>query len=90
MRAAGRRRLDRLELNTVDARFGLRGEQPAPADLLVVAIDDKTFDEWASAGRSRATASPRRWSASPPAIPAVIVYDVQFTEQSDDPRADNR
>ncbi len=37
--------LERLELSTVDARFKLRGEQPAPPELLVVGIDDKTFDE---------------------------------------------
>ena len=33
----------RLELSTVDARFGLRGER-SPGDLVVVGVDDVTFD----------------------------------------------
>jgi adenylate cyclase len=82
--------LERLELSTVDARFKLRGEQPAPSNLLVVGIDDKTFDElderWPFS-RNRFAKVLETVSA---ADPSVIVYDVQFTEQSDDPRADNR
>ena len=82
--------LDRLELSSVDARFVLRGERAAPDDLLVVAIDDKTFD----ALDERWPFSRNRFAAVLEAVsagdPALIVYDVQFTEQSDDPRADNR
>ena len=82
--------LERLELSTVDARFLLRGERPAPGNLLVVAIDDKTFDaldeRWPFS-RNRFAKVLEEVSAGDP---AVIVYDVQFTEQSDDPRADNR
>jgi hypothetical protein len=33
------------ELQTVDARFQVRGERAAPQDLVVVKIDDVTFDE---------------------------------------------
>src|SRR3712207_7395893 len=36
--------LDRLEADTVDTRFDLRGERPAPG-VAVVAIDDVTFSE---------------------------------------------
>ena len=82
--------LERLEMTTVDARFLLRGERDAPKDMLVVAIDDKTFDElderWPFS-RNRFAKVLEEVSAGDP---AVIVYDVQFTEQSDDPRADNR
>ena len=82
--------LQRLELSTVDARFKLRGEQPAPSNLIVVGIDDKTFDElderWPFS-RNRFAKVLETVSA---AEPSVIVYDVQFTEESDDPRADNR
>jgi adenylate cyclase len=82
--------LQRLELSTVDARFKLRGEQPAPENLIVVGIDDKTFDElderWPFS-RNRFAKALETVSA---AGPSVIVYDVQFTEESDDPRADNR
>ena len=34
----------RLELSTVDSRFELRGKQPVPRDIVLVAMDDKTFD----------------------------------------------
>jgi adenylate cyclase len=82
--------LERLELSTVDARFKLRGEQPAPGNLIVVGIDDKTFDElderWPFS-RNRFAKALETVSA---ADPSVIVYDVQFTEESDNPRADNR
>ena len=77
---------DRAELATVDARFSIRGESPA-RDLVVVAIDDVTFDEL-----------PRDQSRFPfdrhlfaevlevvsGARPRAIVYDVQFTEPQGD------
>jgi adenylate cyclase len=37
--------LDRLEAPLLDLRFHLMGPRPAPADLLVVAIDDETVRE---------------------------------------------
>jgi adenylate cyclase len=61
-----------------------------PGDLLVVGIDDKTFDELGERwpfSRHRFARALENVSAGDPAL---IVYDVQFTEQSDDPRADNR
>jgi len=81
------RLLPGLEQDSLAARFQHRGAQPAPG-LLVVAIDDRSFDQlglpWPF---------PRRWHAK--AIDALrrdgakaIVYDVQFTEQTD-PRDDN-
>jgi CHASE2 domain-containing sensor protein len=81
------RLLPGLEQDSVSTRFERRGAQPAPG-LLVVAIDDKTFDQlglqWPF---------PRHWHAA--AIDALrrdgaeaIVYDVQFTEQTT-PREDN-
>ena len=32
------------ELQTVDARFSLRGDRPAPLGITVVAVDDRTID----------------------------------------------
>jgi adenylate cyclase len=61
-----------------------------PRNLIVVAIDDKTFDELDERfpfSRNRFARVLERVAA---ADPALIVYDVQFTEPSDDPRADNR
>ena len=82
--------LERLEQNSVDTRFELRGEQPAPSDTIIVGVDDKTFDDleqrWPFP-RKRFAEVLENVSAGDP---AVIVYDVQFTEQSDDPRGDNR
>src|SRR5215210_7443334 len=79
----------RLELSTVDARFGLRGER-SPGDLVVVGADDVTFDAFDERwpfSRNRHAAVLENVAAD---RPKVIAYDVQFTEQSDDARADNR
>jgi adenylate cyclase len=75
------------ELETVDARFAVRGGHAAP-DVVVVGIDARTF---ARVGRfpfsrtlhARVIDRLRRAGAK------VIAYDVQFTEQSGDPAADN-
>src|SRR6476646_8947602 len=37
--------LKSLELRSVDTRFSVRGTQPQPKDLAVVAIDIKTFND---------------------------------------------
>ena len=74
--------LDRVELVTVDTRFDIRGTQPPPDDIVVVGIDDATFDDpdvrWPF---------PRSWHAQVidevrRAGARVIAYDVQFTEPS--------
>jgi adenylate cyclase len=78
-----------LELSSLDARFGVRGERP-PGDLVVVGIDDVTFDAFEERfpfSRNRFADVLENVAAD---APRVIAYDVQFTEQSDDPRADNR
>ena len=70
-----------LEQGSIVQRFERRGPQPAPK-LLVVAIDDKTFSDtqfhWPFKRRYHAQAIDqlRRDGAR------VIVYDVQFTEQT--------
>ena len=43
--AYGTDALRNLELDSVDARFSIRGKQKPPADLIVVQIDDVTFNE---------------------------------------------
>jgi adenylate cyclase len=82
--------LDRLDLTSVDTRFQLRGEQPAPSNLVVVAIDDKTFDELDERFPFSRNRFAKVLEEVDAAGPELIVYDVQFTEPSDDPRADNR
>jgi len=78
----------RLDLDTVDVRFDIRGQQPKPHDISVVAIDDDTFNvlgaQWPFHRRLHA----RVIDALRQAGAKAIVYDVQFTEQTD-PRDDN-
>lgn len=74
--------LKRLELDTVDARFSLRGDQEPPDDIAVVEIDDITFSDL-----DQQWPFPRSMHGD--VIDAlsddgadVIAYDVQFTEPS--------
>jgi adenylate cyclase len=81
--------LRRVELITVDARFDVRGKRPAPADVVVVGIDDRTFSDYADT----AFPFPRRLHARVierlvDAGARVIAYDIQFTEPSDSERDD--
>src|SRR3954447_5370313 len=72
-----------LELQTIDARFDVRGEQPPPKGVAVVAVDARTFNErpgdrWPFLRRRHAKAIEILQEAGA----RVIVYDVQFTEPS--------
>jgi adenylate cyclase len=73
-----------LELQTVDVRFGVRGTQPQPKGVAVVAVDALTFSErgerWPFRRRLHAKAIDILHAAGA----NVIVYDVQFTEKSND------
>jgi adenylate cyclase len=75
--------LDRAELDSVDARFALRGEQPAPSDVVVVAIDEESFDRinrtWPFPRSLHANVIDRLMEAGA----AVVLYDVQFTERTE-------
>jgi adenylate cyclase len=75
------------DLETVDTRFAVRGEQPAN-DVVVVAIDTKTLTEFGRFPfrRTRHANVIRRLTR---AGARVIAYDVQFTEPSGDDEADN-
>ena len=69
-----------LELDTVDARFAIRGKQPPPDDVVLVLVDEQTLDEldlrWPFP-RSRHARVIRRVAA---AKPSAIAVDLQFTE----------
>jgi adenylate cyclase len=76
-----------LELDSVDARFAIRGDEPRPKEVVVVAIDDETFSDFNSAGLSGRYPFPRRRFAR--VIDnlsrdgaKIIAYDIQFTEQT--------
>ena len=70
--AKGSGGLDRIELNSVDARFAVRGTQAAPKDVVVVAIDDVSFEDlhlrfqdWPRTFHARVLATSRRRSRRP-------------------------
>lgn len=72
-----------LELQTVDARFQARGERATPRDIILVNVDDVTFNDlrlrWPFRRTVHATAL-RRIAAD---RPKAVGYDVQFTEPSE-------
>ena len=78
-----------LELDTVDARFAIRGTQTAPPEIEVVAIDDITFSDFNSNKENVRYPFPRKYFAKvidrlSEDGAKVIAYDIQFTEQTDD------
>jgi adenylate cyclase len=78
---------DRAELSTVDTRFEIRGERPAPKDVIVVGIDDVTFSELNKRfpfSRLIFARALRRISRD---RPRAIVYDVEFAESTGDSQA---
>jgi adenylate cyclase len=81
--------LERAELSTVDQRFEIRGEQAVPRDVVVVGIDDVTFNELRERWEFSRKTFARALSGVARDRPKVIVYDIQFTEPSDDAEADN-
>ena len=79
---------DSLELKTVDARFHIRGTQGAPKDVVVVQIDDTTFNDLRDTKRHAQWPFPRRYHAQvidqiAKGHPKAIAVDIQFTEQTD-------
>ncbi len=89
--------LRRVELDTVDARFSLRGEELPPRDVVIVAIDDVTLESTVRVGERarlpRFLDWPRSYHARALRNLAhdgaqVIAYDIEFTEPSEDARQD--
>jgi adenylate cyclase len=76
------------ELDTVDARFAIRGDQPPPDDVIVVGIDDETFSELNEQWPFRRSRHARLIDRLREDGARAIVYDVQFTEPTR-PKEDN-
>ena len=80
--------LEDVELDTVDTRFALRSEDPPPDDLVVVEIDDVTFDalerQWPFPRALHGRLIDRIMADEPKAIG----YDIQFSEPSEDFNSD--
>jgi adenylate cyclase len=79
-----------VEHATVDARYDMRGDNAARDDVVVVGIDDRTLAEDVNVGfplnRHRHARVIEQLSE---AGAAVIAFDIQFTQQSRFPSADN-
>jgi adenylate cyclase len=80
--------LRRLDLSSVDARFDVRGDRPAPEDVVIVGIDDRTLT-----APNHIFPYSRRFHAKvirnlARADAKVIAYDVQFTQESPNQNAD--
>jgi adenylate cyclase len=77
-----------VDLSTVDTRFSIRGTQPRPDDIVVVKIDDVTFNQlglqWPFPRHVHGQLIDRLREGGA----KVIGYDVQFTEPTV-PREDN-
>ncbi len=71
-----------LELSTVNTRFTIRGRQRPPSNIVLVEIDERTFDEldlqWPFPRRVHAKVIEEIAREHPKAI----AYDVQFSEAS--------
>jgi adenylate cyclase len=74
--------LHEIELKTIDTRFQIRGPQRPPSDLVVVAINDLTFDrlglQWPFPRRAQARVLDNIIRDKPKAV----AVDIQFSERS--------
>jgi len=80
------------ELETVDARFSIRGAQRPPSNIVLVEIDNATFQELTSLHKRSEFPFPRRYDAAVidhlrAAGAKAIALDIEFTHPTD-PRDD--
>jgi adenylate cyclase len=73
--------LDNLELQTVDLRYSVRGDQPSPKDVVVVKVDDVTFSDlpqyrWPYPRTLHAKVLDQIRKGHPKAV----AFDIQFSE----------
>jgi adenylate cyclase len=81
--------LQRLEYTSVNERFNIRGRQAPPDDVVVVAIDDKSFEELDTRWPFRRKLHAQVIRNLTRAGAKVIAYDVQFTEPDADHPGDD-
>src|ERR1700710_2809874 len=79
--------LKRVENVTVDTRFAVRGTQPT-SDVAVVGIDERTFVQLKQRWPFPRTLHAQMIDRLSALGVRQIVYDVQFTEPSQDPDED--
>src|SRR5271170_1317188 len=76
--------LRRSELQTIDARFSIRGKQTPPAGIVLVKIDQHTLTELRNRQQPSGFPFPRRYQAKVidnlrEAGAKVIAMDIEFT-----------
>ena len=76
------------ELDTVDARFSIRGDLAPPEDIVIVGIDDPSITELAERWPFPRTLHAEAIKQLRADGARVIGYDVQFTEPSENPDDD--
>ena len=81
--------LHSLELSTVDTRFSIRGHQRPPANVVLVEIDEETFDELGFQWPFPRKVHAKVIEDIARDHPSVIAYDVQFSEASACPLSAN-
>jgi adenylate cyclase len=77
-----------LESKSVDARFAIRGKKTPPSDLVVVGIDDATFQDLHQRWPFRRSYHARVINRLHKDGAKLIVFDVQFTEPQGPTRQD--
>jgi adenylate cyclase len=80
--------LARQELGTIDLRFAVRGDRSPPDDVVVVAIDDRTFNELGEQWPFPRSIHGRVLDRLRAAGGRAVGYDLQFTEPTQ-PAEDN-
>src|SRR5437588_6106467 len=82
--ARGTGALDSLELKTVDARFHIRGNNPAPRDIVIVGIDQKSLTQLGIApDRIPRTLHATLLGRLHRDGARLIAYDIQFVGRKD-------
>jgi adenylate cyclase len=81
--------LGRTELQTIDARFSIRGRRPAPRNIVLVQIDNATFQQLTNAGKQSEWPFPRRYDAAVidrlrRAGAKTIAIDIEFSHPTDE------
>jgi adenylate cyclase len=80
--AYGTHLLRSLELNTVDTRFDIRGKQKRPKNIVVVKVDDKTFQDLNKQFPFPRAYEGRLLNKIAAGHPAAVAFDIQFSEPS--------
>jgi adenylate cyclase len=79
-----------LEDKSIDARFSVRGVQDPPKDLVVLGVDDATFQDLQQRWPFRRSYHAKVINRLHRDGAKLIVFDVQFTEPQGDTEADIR